>query len=139
MKKLLIGILFLNPVFLGANEAEMKWDLKDKQVETFSMIPPVQSGEKFAPGGMLFDLSGKGKDVIVSLCGPALQVESGADVPLESLGALSVERLDKTGWFQSVSQVIDGKVVLRVSTPGVRELLESEIKDFQEKYSCSNS
>lgn len=88
---------------------------------------------------MLFDISGKGKDVIVSLCGPALRIESGADVPLEALGALSVERLDNAGWFNSVSEVIDGKVVLRVSTSGVKELLEFEIKDFQEKYSCSNS
>ena len=140
MKIALIGILLLGSVSLGAADMDVKeekWDLKNHAVDNLSMIPPVEDDGKFAPAAMLFDLTGKKKTVAVSLCGPALLVESGADLPDEALGSLSVEKMDGVGWFGSVSQVVDGKVILRVNTSGEMDLIEKEIKEFQEKHSCS--
>lgn len=115
----------------------VKWDVKDQAVDSFSMIPPRKDADKFAPAAMLFDLSSKPKSIAVSLCGPTLVVESGADLPSDTLGSLSVERINGMGWFSPVSQVVAGKVILRVNTPGEKDLLEKEIKEFQERHSCS--
>ncbi len=140
MRNVLIGILLAGSVAFGAANSsgkEIKWALRDYAVDNLSMIPPKKSGDKFAPAAMLFDLSGKSKSVVISLCGPELAVESGADLPDDALGELSVEKLGSLGWFGSVSQAVDGRVVLRVNTDGEKEVLSKEIREFREKYSCS--
>ncbi|GEM_PF-3920238 len=115
----------------------VKWDMKDQNVDSFSMIPPKKAEDKFAPAAMMFDLAGKQKSVVVSLCGPVLVVESGADVPSHVLGALSAEKIERVGWFGPLSQVVGGKVILRVNAPAEKEILEKEIREFQERNSCN--
>ena len=140
MKNMLIGILLSGSVALGAadlNGKENKWALMDQGIDNFSMIPSKKSDEGFAPPAMIFDLIGKSGSVAVSLCGPKLVVESGADVPSDVLGSLSVEKIEGLGWFGSVSQVVNGRVILRMNTKGEKDLLEKEIKEFQGEYSCN--
>lgn len=121
----------------GMKVKDGKWDIRDQAVDSFSMIPPKKSADKFAPAAMLFDLAGKPKSIAVSLCGPTLIVESGADLPSDTLGSLSAEKIEGVGWFSPLSQVVDGRVILRVNTQGEKEILDKEIKEFQERHSCS--
>lgn len=140
MKSILMLLLIVSSVSFGVEnrkESKGKWAMKDQAVDTFSMIPPRKDDDKFAPAAMMFDLYGKKKSIAVSLCGPVLIVEHGANVPDDTLGALSVERIDGMGWFGQVDQVVDGRVILRVATKGERDLLEKEIREFQDKHTCS--
>ncbi len=135
-----IWILLAGSAAFGAAGSDFdggKWALKDRAVDNFSMIPPKKFGDKVIPAAMLFNLNGKPKSVFVSLCGPKLAVESGADLPDNALGELSVERLDSLGWFGTVSQAVDGRVILRVNTDSEKEFLDNEIREFLDKRSCS--
>ena len=140
MRIVAIGMLLTCSVAFGSVNSENReneWALKDRVVDNFSMIPPKKSEDNAAPAAILLDLNGKPKSVFISLCGTKLTVESGADLPDNALGELSVERLDSLGWFGSISQAIAGRGILRGNTDGEKEVLDNEIKEFLDKHSCS--
>lgn len=140
MKSSLFGIILVAFFSLGIaslDGKEPKWDLRDSAVDNYEMHPGMVSGNRRIPPTMRVELAKKPRSVIISLCGPDFTIKTGSGFPINSLGVLSVQNLDKLGWFGSASQVVNGKVILLVETDTVKEIFEKRIQEYRKEDVCS--
>ncbi len=142
MKAIVLAAVLVSSFVFGASDLgskEPKWDLLDRPVDNYMILSAFNLGDKQIPPVVRVELAEKSKSVMISICGPEISVEVGSGLPENAIGTLSVQNLDKLGWFGPVSQVINGKVILRVEVGAVKEDLDTQIGELRSRYSCRMS